>query len=68
VYIPFFEYRRRLPEIVSSLRAGSSIGQEEINGLVEISTPGLKDKMLALGTAMKDDPGGYMTVVIQVPS
>jgi len=50
------------------LRAGSSIGQEEINGLVEISTPGLKDKMLALGTAMKDDPGGYMTVVIQVPS
>ncbi len=65
VYVPFFEYRRRLLEIVALLRAGRDVGQDELDTLVEISTVGIQGKLVALGTAMKDDLGSYMKVAIQ---
>lgn len=65
VYEPFFEYRGRLLLILARLRSGKEVGQTEINGLIEVSSAGLEGKMLALGTAMKDDLGSYMKVAIQ---
>ena len=63
--LPFFEYRRRLQAVVARLRAGQQAGQEELDSLMEISTVGIPGKLLALGTAMKDDLGSYMKVAIQ---
>ena len=65
VYVPFFEYRKRLLNLVARLQAGTSVGPVEIDSLIEISTRGLPGQMAALGTALKDDLGSYMKVAIQ---
>ena len=65
VYVPFFEYRKRLLNLVARLQAGASVGPVEIDSLIEISTSGLPGEMVALGTALKDDLGSYMKVAIQ---
>jgi uncharacterized FlgJ-related protein len=64
VYHPFFEYRKRLVDIVKSAKMGQSISEDDVSGLVEVSTIGIGD-MKSLGGAMKDDLGSYMRVVIQ---
>ena len=68
VYTPFFEFRKRLLGILSGLLAepaGALASQSAIESLIEVSSLGVKDEMLALGTAMKDDLGSYMRVAIQ---
>jgi hypothetical protein len=65
VYVPFFEYRKRLLNLVAHLKGGSSVGPTEIDSLIEISTRGLPGEMAALGTALKDDLGSYMKIAIQ---
>ena len=65
VYVPFFEYRRRLLNLVARLQGGSSVGPTEIDSLIEISSRGLPGEMAALGTALKDDLGSYMKIAIQ---
>ena len=64
MYYPFFEYRKRLIDIVRKAKMGESINQEDLSRLVEVSTNGIGD-MKSLGGAMKDDLGSYMRVVIQ---
>jgi hypothetical protein len=65
VYEPFFEYRSRLLLVLAHLRSGNEVGEDKISSLIEVSSTGIQGKLLALGTAMKDDLGSYMKVAVQ---
>jgi hypothetical protein len=64
VYKPFFEYRERLLRLVAKTKSGNAISQDDIAGLMEVSTLGTPGKK-SLGGAMKDDLGSYTRLVIQ---
>ena len=64
VYVPFYEYRERLLDIVRKSNSGQAITPEDVSRLMEVSTSGIPD-MTSLATAMKNDLGSYMSVVIQ---
>jgi hypothetical protein len=64
VYKAFFEYRKRLAEILKSARGGHAVTPADVDRLVEISTTGV-GPLRSLAGAMKDDLGSYTRVVIQ---
>ncbi|CAB1084386.1 hypothetical protein D1AOALGA4SA_11911 [Olavius algarvensis Delta 1 endosymbiont] len=64
VYRPFFEYRRRLLELVAKVKDGNPISNADINNLMEISTIGTTE-LKSMAGAMKDELGSYMRVAIQ---
>jgi len=64
VYVPFYQYRQILVDIARRARKGEVITDEDIKALRKASTFGV-DEYPSLATAMKDDLGSYMRVVIQ---
>ena len=64
VYVPFFQYRQILVDIARRAHSGEPLTESAIENLRKASTIGI-DNYPSLATAMKDDLGSYMRVIIQ---